>query len=462
MKKYEVLYDWPIAQIAILCDSAETEAFVGSLGQGSASEAELLTCIDGLRAFGSDLVTAKTDKRLYAQWGDIRKLLDEIEQKFPAFPNLNPDRFEVTLLLAEKLAVSLPPPLPGPAGSAPAPDIDEAEINEHLFELRAPCEPLPIAWFVHQNAQSFPDSVVIFTSTNMTALAEAVTKSTDSPDILFHLLGTLHVAAQIPIPQAVLVKRSTPGIDAEAVEGFAKLLLLASGKPVHSPRNYSTPPHIIDIDCIRAGTPYQQLTDVFYVMSEYNSRPDLLAKYLSIYHVVENFMFKLPIVKLERARNGEMFSIRDFKRLYEELDIREMNALKKLMTVVFDFEPLPSTKFITLVSNRWLAFCPSADIPKIDALLERLGIRRGDNSLKHAEFCGDNASLYFAQIVYAVRNVIVHNTETEWHLSYATLDTTTRLLLEGFLLPSLEEICFALVGSSNKHVWYQNKVLSLY
>jgi hypothetical protein len=359
----------------------------------------------------------------------------------------------------------LPPPAPVAAPAAPpAPvaDFDETEISEQLFELRSPVQPLPISWFVRQNAQSFSDSLVVFSTQNTNLLEKEVAALAISPDILFHLLGTLTVAVQIPNPQAVMVKRVVPPIDPLAVDAFAKLLLLASGKPIHSPRDYSQPPHIVNVDCIRAGTPYHQLNEVFYVMSEYNSRLDLLAKYLSIYHVFENFMFKLPIVELERRRNGQMFSIRDFKRLYQELDVREIAALKKLMTVVFNFEPIPGTTFEQIICARWNVFCPAPGLPQMDALLERLGVRRGDDALKHADFVGDNAPSYFAHIVYAVRNVIVHNTETEWHLSYATLDATTRLMLEAFLLPSLEEICFAFVGCSNQHVWYRNKVLNLY
>ena len=461
MKKYEILYDWPIDRITNLCDSAQTEAFVNSLDEDSEDQSELLKYIDAFRAFRADLADAKAGKRLFAKWGEIRKLVDALHQRYPQFPDLHPDRFRLTLLLAEKLSESLPPPAGAPANPQ-APDFDEAELNEQLFELRAPIEPLPIHWFVRQNAQSFEDSVAIFNSSNVTVLTNDIAASAISPEFLFQILAALHTAPQIPAPQVLLIKRLAPPIDISAVDAFAKLQLLASGKAVHLPKQYTAPPHVVDVDGIRAGTPYHQLNEVFYVMSEYNSHHDLLSKYLSLYHVFENFMFKLPIVELERRRNGQMFSIRDFRRLYQELDVRELTALKKLMAVVLDFEPIAGTRFKALIEDRWQAFCPAADIAKLNAVLERLGVRRGEAPLNHADFCGDHSSSYFAQIVYAVRNVIVHNTETEWHLSYATLDEMTGLMLEGFLLPSLEEICFALVGRDNQHVWYQNKALNLY
>src|SRR4051812_24749617 len=110
MKKYEILYDWPVARIAALSDSAETEAYVDSLGEGSAGQTELLKLIDSLRAYGNELTNARADKRLYVQWTEIRKVIDEIEQHFPAFPNLDANRLKLTLLIAEELALALPPP----------------------------------------------------------------------------------------------------------------------------------------------------------------------------------------------------------------------------------------------------------------------------------------------------------------------------------------------------------------
>jgi hypothetical protein len=37
-----------------------------------------------------------------------------------------------------------------------------------------------------------------------------------------------------------------------------------------------------------------------------------------------------------------------------------------------------------------------------------------------------------------------------------------RTLLERFLIPTLEELCFALIGTPNTHVWYANQRLLLY
>ena len=38
---------------------------------------------------------------------------------------------------------------------------------------------------------------------------------------------------------------------------------------------------------------------------------DTLSQYLALYHAFENFMFKLPLVHLERQHGGSMFSIQE-------------------------------------------------------------------------------------------------------------------------------------------------------
>jgi len=124
-----------------------------------------------------------------------------------------------------------------------------------------------------------------------------------------------------------------------------RLVVLMTGRPVHSARRYANAPCVLDLDVARPGTLYQQWSDVLDVLSEYNSRDEVLLKYLTIYHVIENFMFKLPIVGLERQQIGRMFSIREFRRLYQKVEMAELDALKQLFGVVFQMSALQGVTF---------------------------------------------------------------------------------------------------------------------
>ena len=99
---------------------------------------------------------------------------------------------------------------------------------------------------------------------------------------------------------------------------------------------------------------------------------------------------------------------------------------------------------------------------KIDETLAVLGLSIKKRAMTHSTFNTGSVSANFAQIIYLVRNAIVHNKETEFHLNYATLNDTIYSLIELFLMPTLEEICFGLIGKENAHIWYKNRELNLY
>jgi len=233
-------------------------------------------------------------------------------------------------------------------------------------------------------------------------------------------------------------------------------MLLAGGKTTHATRDYTAPLSILEPDAIRAGHAYQQWSDVMDVLSEYNARTELLLKYLTIYHVIENFMFKLPLVRLERQQGGRMFSIRDFRRLYGQIEKSETDALRRLIGTLFPLPAGPVT-FEQHIVARWMALPPELAVVDIDQALTAL-----DLSWRYADFVAGASAPLFAKLVYSLRNAIVHNKETEFHLTYASLDATLVGLIERFLIPCLEEICFSLISSPNQQVWYSNRELLLY
>jgi hypothetical protein len=260
----------------------------------------------------------------------------------------------------------------------------------------------------------------------------------------------------LPQGHAILVKSTDPPIEIAAVDAFMRMVVLTTGKPVHLARQYQNTPSVLDLDNICVDNLYQQWVDVLNVLSEYNSREDVLSKYLTIYHVIENFMYKLPIVGLERQQSGRMFSIRDFRRLYKKVEIAESDALKQLFVTVFQMEALLNKTFEQHIAVRWSNLLSCVTEEDIDKALFALDLTFKFNTFQ------EKAAACFSKLVYAIRNAIVHNKETEFHLTYASLDPMVCSLIELFLIPSLEEICFALISTPNTQLWYQNKELRLY
>jgi hypothetical protein len=397
-----------------------------------------------MRGLGADLAAAKAAREHFAKWPELRQCIESFEQQFANFPGASLPKFRFSILLADKLSQTAPP-------------LDAVEIDGTAFEIRGLPQALPLAWFARENAHSPVDSMAVFSCADLAALEPGLGAENLSPLFVFHLLAAVHVLPNLPAGHSVLVKRTTPQIPISAIEPFVRMVVLASGKPVHAARRYLNAPSILDPDIIRAGHLYQQWGDVLNVLSEYNSRDEVLLKYLTIYHVIENFMFKLPIVRLERQQNGRMFSIRDFRRLYQKVEMPESDALKQLFTAIFPLPATPGLTFEQHILTRWAALVPGLTQADINATLNSLGL-----SFDYNSFGGQAIVGCFAKLVYAIRNAIVHNKETEFHLTYASLDATVCVLIETFLLPSLEEICFALIASPNTQLWYQNRELVLY
>ncbi len=441
MKKYEILYDWPIAQIEYLASSGVTETYASALH--GENQDRFISLVEQLRGFGADLYSAKSRREHTVGWGDIAVCLDEFEQHFGNFPDAKFLKFRIFVLLSSKL-------------SQIAPVLDTADIAADAFEFRELTQQLPLHWFCYENSQSFLDSTAVFSCSSYLETASQVIRANLSPQFIFHFLGALQSLATLPAGHVALVKKTIPQIDSAAVESFVRMLVIADGKSVHSAKRYSAVPQVVNRDAIRVGNVYQQWQEVLDVLSEYNSRDEILVKYLTIYHVVENFMFKLPIVDLEQRRNGRMFSIRDFQTLYDNTKSKEGEALKKLFSTVFPISANSTQTFKQRVQDRWVRLAPGVSEADINTALSDLGL-----PLTFRGFRNDIAT-HFSKLVYVIRNAIVHNKATEFHLTYVSLDSAKCALIELFLIPSLEEICFFLIGSPNAHLWYRNRELLLH
>lgn len=448
MRKHEILYDWPIGEIQRLADSETAVQYADTLAEEALSAFTTLT--EQMRNIGVGLSKAKAERVHFNDWDLLQQSLASYEQQFGNYPNAAFNKFNVFLLLAANLFQS---------GEV----LDTDDINGSLFEIRELSDGLPLSWFARENAQSFDDSVAVFSLADLDTLRREFSNSVISPTFAFHLLAALATHNGMPSGQAVLVKKSADHIGAPALDAFVRLVILASGKSIHAPRCYTALPHVLNPDFIKAGHVYQQWNEVINVLSEYNSRDEILLKYLTIYHVVENLMYKFPIVELERQNGGRMFSIRDFRRLYHQVPDNESTALKRLFTAVFKLDANPGVTFESHITSRWSTLTTHISAADIEQALGSLGIQRDRRPLKPSEFKpGGECAGYFTQMVYSMRCAIVHNKETELHLTYASLDSTFTSLLEVFLLPSLEEICFELIGHPNNQVWYSQKELLLY
>ena len=71
---------------------------------------------------------------------------------------------------------------------------------------------------------------------------------------------------------------------------------------------------------------------------------------------------------------------------------------------------------------------------------------------------------YFAEITYQLRNSILHNTATEFHLTHYELSQNELIVnfLKDFMIPKLEKIILHLIVSNDDLISYQREAITLY
>ena len=278
-------------------------------------------------------------------------------------------------------------------------------------------------------------------------------------EILFYLLEKLSSIQNFNNEQFILVKNEN--FDSNELLAFVKLKLLAKGKQIHLPLVDNRIPESVNFS--NQYTKYQQFNEIIHILSEYNAASNnILDKYLKMYHVIENFMYRYPICKLEKENDGDMFSIRDFQRLYSDMNKNETNTLKNFIQKVLQHNYDTTAKFNDIIWGKWknTTSLRSDEIEKKVLAIFEL------NKDNYSQINLSTLENFYPLLIYAFRNAIVHNKATEFHFTHTNIVGTIYFdLIKEFLLPSLEIIVFHLItrkSESNSLIWFSNSELKLW
>lgn len=330
--------------------------------------------------------------------------------------------------------------------------------------------------YVYYDAADILNSVCLFNLGDVESIHEFLEDHPQPVELILQILAKIgNGATPLQNSKYVLVKRELE-VHGASIWACLAMHIVKAGEIVHTPYQYNLPPQVSNRRSILSGKEYQQFKDSLIILSEYNEQKDILDKYLRLYHVIENFMFKFPLVNLERSHNGAVFSIRDFQRMYDKIKTSELTALTKLFKRICDEDYDIGQSFGNFVVSKWQALSPAV-IPNsspIDSLLSSLRITKKKNdeevAIKFTDFNinNQNTAKLFSAIVYGFRNSLVHNRETEFHLTYETIlnhpdiGDCAKNIIEHFLIPVIEEMVFFLITNENDIVWFQNPKLVLF
>jgi hypothetical protein len=318
--------------------------------------------------------------------------------------------------------------------------------------------------FIHVSS-NIEKNIILFSLKEEEELNDFI-NSINNIEVLFYLLQGLSSIDINSLKKYILVK-SDYLEKKNMIISTLSLSILKEGGSVHYSNQYNVNPCISSCE-INIGEYYNQFNDSIDILSEYNISKDLLNKYLRIYHIMENFMYKNSLVKLERDSNSRPFSVRDFQRMFFAIDNSEIESLVKLMKDIVLLDYSTTKKFDSFIFTKWCELTTGSSPlskSKINEFLRLIDLRTKKKvELDYDGIQCNNISWAIGNLIYKYRNSLVHNRETEFHLTNRTfLDyPIVKEVLIRFLIPVLEEIVFNLISKRNNIVWYQNSKLKLW
>ncbi|WP_187261742.1 hypothetical protein [Pontibacter beigongshangensis] len=406
------------------------------------------------------VIQSRDDNVIHNDFQPLSIALTELATEFPDYPA---GRITETLLMIKIINV-----IEQEVSGSGNPFNLSVQVDENLFCLEPITRMMKPSNFLFEDGTSTENSLVLINLSDLQELQDFLDNNPFSVELRLHLLIQLgRPAFPLIAGQYALIRFAQKG-HSDAIYSCAALHLVKAGYLIHQPVSYSGVPTVSAARRILSDKEFQQFSDSLMILSEYNSQQDILDKYLRIYHLIEHFMFRKPIVELERRRNNRPFSIRDFRNLYRSVEQSEAEALKALLKTVMILEIEPGISFINKMFVEWQALHPVliADVSHINRLFDLLQINK--NAFSYTAVTADKLTEIFQKLVYAFRNSIVHNKATEFHLNHETMTShhetgnAAQVVIEKFLLPWLEQISFYLIIEDNDLVWYHNPHLILF
>jgi hypothetical protein len=294
--------------------------------------------------------------------------------------------------------------------------------------------------------------------------------TTSGTALPFQLVKALHLAPNKVERILAFVDENLSASEIR-IKAYIRALSLNLGVPFHIPKCYTGTALTRSHSFPTPAQPLEQFNDVQQVLSECFKEDDLLNRFLRLFQVLENFMVRKQIINVQRTTGSRGFSIRDFRRLYGETETKEQETLVDLLQKTLNIPTLINGRSLSqIVKDRWDTEIHTS--PNQHALANQLLMTYGPSAKNVSIFdthsfsnrLGQPSERHKAlgQFVYRFRNMIVHNKETEFHLTHSSISPEIEVILNKFLLPSVDDIVFALLNVDQNIVWYPHSTISLY
>lgn len=196
---------------------------------------------------------------------------------------------------------------------------------------------------------------------------------------------------------------------------------------------------------------YDQFFDAYNVLNEVKHAGDKLTRYLKTYHIVEQFAYRAKFIKLINARQEQDCSlVRRLESLTDTFKQSETETIVQSIDSLFPNVHPALNAQIGTPNDVLTRECRKFLLDKYQIHPEEAAVTFSSKSV--------------GQIIYNFRNSIVHNKETEFHLTYNNVSEYECIIpLLDFLTERLIAGIVDLIENTKRNkVTYRRKTLKLY
>jgi hypothetical protein len=195
---------------------------------------------------------------------------------------------------------------------------------------------------------------------------------------------------------------------------------------------------------------FSQFIELADVINEANMSPDILSRYLKFYHQLEYLAYRVYLKNIAKNAKEERSFITDLHKLGGTNKDSEENAFKKSFKTIFkEKQEDIKDKFYAIHIGNQTAITEFAK-NRFDITFEQT----------------DSSEIFLgklAKFIYKIRNSIVHNKESEFHLTITKVDSYPILkFFIPWLMNNIELEIDTLLRSFDPNIKYEERTILLY
>lgn len=200
---------------------------------------------------------------------------------------------------------------------------------------------------------------------------------------------------------------------------------------------------------LNPNTHYEQYFEVFDIINELNHATDTITRFLKLYHIIEYLVYRRELVEIEqKARNNRTFIREIHSFTGKGQSDSELNILKRNFKKIFDAEILADAfqlNPLTPQEGLFLRTYWGIDIPPATNRFNQRDI------------------VSITNLIYRIRNSIVHNKESEFHITTSNTDDYADVLnLIKKFMTILEKQILDKISADVPVISYQSQHIELY